>query len=88
MNKAELTMKIYKNVPFNKEDTFKLVDNIIEILIEALKQNKRIEIRGFGILKTRHRKFRLGKNPRTNEPAEIKEAYIPKFVPGVFLKDI
>ena len=42
---------------------------------------------GFGTFYTGKRAARTGRNPRTNEPIEIKAARLPKFRAGKALKD-
>jgi nucleoid DNA-binding protein len=44
-----------------------------------LSENKNIEIRSFGSFKTKSRKGRTGRNPRTGDPVIIKEYIIPIF---------
>jgi len=44
-------------------------------------------VRGFGGFYKRHRKGRIGINPKTGEKTEVAEKFVPFFKPGKFLKE-
>jgi integration host factor subunit beta len=44
-------------------------------------------MRGFGGFYKRHRKGRIGINPKTGEKVEVDEKFVPFFKPGKFLKE-
>lgn len=44
-----------------------------------LARHERIEIREFGVFSVMHRKRRIARNPRTGEPAEVREGDVPVF---------
>jgi len=46
-----------------------------------------VEIRGFGSFYKRHRKGRIGINPKTGEKTEITEKFVSFYKPGKFLKE-
>ncbi|MBK4765397.1 MAG: integration host factor subunit beta [Pantoea sp. Brub] len=62
------------------------VKNIIEHMIHALSQGKRIEIRGFGSFSLHYRMPRIGRNPKTGEKIYLNGKYVPYFKPGKALK--
>ena len=53
----------------------------------ALQGGDRIEIRGFGSFRTRQRRGRTGRNPKTGAKVEVPPKRIPFFKPSKELKD-
>jgi len=63
------------------------VETIFESIIGALQGGDRIEIRGFGSFRTRQRRGRIGRNPKTGAKVEVPPKRIPFFKPSKELKD-
>lgn len=63
------------------------VKMIIDRLAQALVDNERIEIRGFGSFSLHYRAPRLGRNPKTGEPVSLPGKHVPHFKPGKELRD-
>ena len=53
-----------------------------------LRAGDKIEIRGFGSFRTRQRKPRVGRNPKTGDRVEVPAKKIPFFKPSKELKDM
>ena len=49
-----------------------LLHDLIGLITRHLKKGERIRIHGLGILQVRHRPARMGRNPATGEPIQIK----------------
>jgi integration host factor subunit beta len=48
----------------------------------------KVEIRGFGSFRTRQRKARIGRNPKTGVRVDVPAKKIPYFNPSKELKDL
>jgi integration host factor subunit beta len=57
-------------------------------VVRSLRAGDKIEIRGFGSFRTRQRKPRVGRNPKTGEKVEVPAKKIPFFKPSKELKDL
>ena len=79
MTKADIVDHIASGTGLTKVETEAVVDGFIQTVIEALKEGKNIEIRGFGSFKTKKRKGRMARNPRTGEQVRVDEHYVPVF---------
>jgi DNA-binding protein HU-beta len=64
------------------------VDTIIDALKDALRQGKRIELRGFGVFQVRERKKGVGRNPKTGIEVAITPGKTVRFKPGKELKNL
>lgn len=64
------------------------VKTILDALAEALENNHRVEIRGFGSFSITHRPARIGRNPRSGEQVVVPEKRMPHFKPGKTLRQL
>ena len=76
MNKAELCTLVAKQNKITKQDAIKVVKSVFDIIIDALDNNEKVIITGFGSLNAVNAKARIGRNPQTgsvvNVPAKRK----------------
>ena len=88
MIKSELVQKISEENPhLFQRDVERLVNTIFNEIIDAMSSGRRIELRGFGAFSVKHRKPRLGRNPRTGISVEVEGKIVPFFKPGKLMKD-
>ena len=87
MNKAELINAAAEKAGLSKKDTEAAVNAAIEAITEALKQNDKVQLVGFGTFEVKARAERIGRNPRTKEEIKIPASKVPVFKPGKALKD-
>ena len=68
MLKSEILLQLankYKN--FNPEDIESIFDLFIKKITNSLKEDKNIELRGFGTISKKINKEKFVRNPKTNE---------------------
>ncbi len=87
MTKADIVDRVASATGITKIDTGVIVDGFLNSVVEAISQNKTIELRGFGTFKVVKRAQRTGRNPRTGEEVKIPERYVPVFKPSKKLKN-
>ncbi len=88
MIKSELVQKIAdKNPHLYQRDVENIVNAILNEIGGALSDGNRVELRGFGAFSVKHRKPRIGRNPRTGESVEVDEKWVPFFKTGKELRD-
>jgi integration host factor subunit beta len=87
MNKSELVevLAARAELPLNKAE--EVVNAIFDTMTEALVQNRRIEIRGFGSFVNKRYEPYVGRNPKTGAAIEVKAKTIPFFKVGKELKE-
>ena len=72
MVKSQLLQKLCNMHPnILRKDLEKLIDIIIQEMVEALSRSEAVEIRGWGRIKTEVRKARIGRNPKNSERVQI-----------------
>lgn len=88
MNKAELVAKMSEKCGLSKKNTQEVLDAFMECVSEALVNDEKIQLVGFGTFETRERSARKGRNPRNPEQEiEIPASKAPVFKAGKGLKD-
>lgn len=83
MTKSELILKLAElNPHLYQSHAEQIVDTIFEEITKALANGSRVELRGFGAFSVKHRKARVGRNPRTGETVKVSEKRVPFFKIG------
>ena len=86
MNKTELIDRIAESADISKASAGRALDAMIEAITSSLKKADPVALVGFGTFTVRDRAARIGRNPQTGEPIQIKAAKVPAFKPGKALK--
>jgi len=87
LTKADLIEEVLRVTELPRKESETIVETIFESIIEALQKGDKIEIRGFGSFRTRQRRGRTGRNPKTGAKVEVPPKKIPFFKPSKELKD-
>ena len=87
MTKADLIEEVSRAVEMSRKDSEVIVETVFDSILKSLRSGDKIEIRGFGSFRTRERKSRIGRNPKTGERVEVPAKKIPYFKPSKELKD-
>ena len=88
MTKADLIEEVSKLAELTRKDSEVVVETIFDSIVRSLHAGDKIEIRGFGSFRTRQRKPRVGRNPKTGDRVEVPAKKIPFFKPSKELKDL
>jgi integration host factor subunit beta len=87
VTKADLVEEVIKVTQLPRKESEVVVETIFDGIIAALQGGEKIEIRGFGSFRTRQRRGRVGRNPKTGEKVEVPAKRILFFKPSKELKD-
>lgn len=88
MTKADLVEQIASRIELSKKESEHIVNTVFRSIVQALADGDKVELRGFGSFRTRTRKPRMGRNPKTGDTVDVPEKSIPIFKPGKNLKKI
>jgi integration host factor subunit beta len=64
------------------------VNTVFDSIVDALRKDEKIELRGFGSFRIRQRRSRQGRNPKTGDKVDVPAKRIPYFKPGKELKEL
>jgi integration host factor subunit beta len=87
LTKADLIEEVLRVTELPRKESETVVETVFEGIIQALQKGEKIEIRGFGSFRTRQRRGRIGRNPKTGAKVEVPPKKIPFFKPSKELKD-
>ena len=79
MTRADIANKIANATGLSKVETETVVEGFILCVIDALKEQESIEIRGFGTFKVKERQPRIARNPKTGAKVELGRRFVPMF---------
>lgn len=82
MTKNDMVVTIAKATGLKQADIKRIVQMVLDGIIDVLVAEKRIELRNFGVFEVRHRKARKARNPRTGEEVQVPEKNVVTFKPG------
>ena len=89
MTKAELIEKVTDHANgLTKRQTEMVVNTIFDSIKDAMAKGDKVEIRGFGSFRLRHRRMREGRNPKTGAKVYVPAKRVPFFKAGKELKDL
>lgn len=86
MTKSELIEAVSDSALPKKQAEY-IVNAIFDTMADALLDNKRIEVRGFGSFSVRSYDARVGRNPRTGVQVYVDEKKSVHFKVGKELRD-
>jgi DNA-binding protein HU-beta len=87
MKKKELVTVLAGNMDITKKDASLYVENLIDIMFDALASGEDVELYGFGKFKLSTRKAYTARNPQTGDPIEVPEKQVVTFKAAKRLKE-
>ncbi|MEZ4818503.1 MAG: HU family DNA-binding protein [Bdellovibrionota bacterium] len=87
MTKSDLIEKLSIKAKLPKKQAEMIVHLIFDSMIEAMRADDRIEIRGFGSFKVKEYKPYTGRNPKTGDQVQGRAKKLPFFKVGKALKE-
>ena len=79
LTKKDVINSIYMQIGYSKKILDIVLDDILNLIIDNLRKRKKVKISNFGTFEIRHKKQRLGRNPKTKEAKLISERYVVLF---------
>ena len=87
LTKKDLVNSIYMQLGFSKKISESLIDDFLSVIVENIKKNEKLKISNFGTFSLRHKKSRIGRNPKTKEEKTISARKVILFKPSKDLKE-
>jgi len=88
MNKAELIEAVHGSL--GRDATKRAAEDAVAAVLDAISNGVRtegkVQLIGFGTFEVKHRKARMGRNPKTGEPMHIGASKSVGFKPSATLK--
>lgn len=88
VTKAELIEELSSAAGLTRKHSEVIVDAVFSSILLALQEEEKVELRGFGSFKLRHRERRTGRNPKTGADVEVPAKKVPCFKPAKALREM
>ena len=88
MTKADLLEEVARVVEVTRKESEVIVETIFDSMVKSVRNGDKVEIRGFGSFRTRERRGRIGRNPKSGEKVTVPPKIIPFFKPSKELRNI
>ena len=82
MTKKEIVKTISEEIGLTQLKTKEIVQKTFDAIVDTLVEDKRIELRNFGVFEVKKRAARKARNPRTGEKVFVEEKFVVTFKPG------
>ena len=82
MTKKEIVKTISDEIGLTQLKTKEIVQKTFDAIVETLVEERRIELRNFGVFEVKKRKARKARNPRTGDRVDVPPKNVVTFKPG------
>ena len=88
LTKKNLINSVYMQIGFSKNISENLIDDFLSIIMDNLKNEKKLKLSNFGTSSIRSKKSRVGRNPKTKEQKIISNREVVLFKASKEFKDL
>jgi len=82
VTKKEIVKTISEEIGMTQLKTKEIVQKTFDAIVETLVEERRIELRNFGVFEVKRRAARKARNPRTGDKVYVPEKFVVTFKPG------
>jgi integration host factor subunit beta len=82
VTKKEIVKTISESIGMTQLKTKEIVQKTFDAIVETLVEERRIELRNFGVFEVKKRAARKARNPRTGERVDVPQKFVVTFKPG------
>jgi nucleoid DNA-binding protein len=82
VTKKEIVKQIAEHIGETQLKTKEIVQLTFKAIVDTLIEEKRIELRNFGVFEVKQRKARKARNPRTGDRVDVPPKNVVTFKPG------
>mgnify|MGYP006214739439 CR=1 FL=1 len=86
LTRADLCEAVHDEVGLSRQECSGLVERTLELIVESLERGETVKLSGFGVFQVREKRARMGRNPKTGEPAAINPRRVISFRASQIMK--
>ena len=87
ITRSDFANRLRERFGLTSADAYKLIDVIFDEISESLINGEEVKFAGFGSFKILDKNARMGRNPKTGEPAVITARRVVTFRPSTEFRD-
>lgn len=86
VTRADLSEALHEEVGLSRQECAGLVERVLDLIVETLEKGETVKLSGFGVFQVRAKRARMGRNPKTGEPAAIVPRRVISFRASQIMK--
>ena len=86
LTRADLCEAVHEDLGLSRQECSGLVERTLDLVVEALEAGETVKLSGFGVFQVREKRARMGRNPKTGEPAAIHPRRVITFRASQIMK--
>ena len=87
LTKNDIVRTLSEKYEVELASTRRIVQGTLDMMLEALLQGDKVELRNFGVFEVIDRKGRIARNPKSRQEVFIPERKVVKFKPGKVMEE-
>ena len=87
LTKNDIVRTLAEKYELEIASTRRVVQGTLDMVLEALLKDDKVELRNFGVFEVIERKGRIARNPKSKQEVFIPERKVVKFKPGKVMED-
>jgi integration host factor subunit beta len=88
VTKKEIVKDIADHLGLTQLKTKEIVQKTFDAIVETLVEQRRIELRNFGVFEVKQRAARKARNPRTGDRVDVPPKNVVTFKPGKKMEEL
>lgn len=85
--KSALAQELHKEVGLSRGESLRIVQQILEEIAQELVRGCNVKFFSFGSFLTRHKRARMGRNPKTGKEVKISARRVVSFRPSRIFRE-
>jgi len=86
VTRADLSEALHEEIGLSRQECSGLVERVLDMIVETLERGETVKLSGFGVFQVRDKRARMGRNPKTGEPAAIVPRRVISFRASQLMK--
>ncbi|MFN3816530.1 integration host factor subunit alpha [Brevundimonas sp.] len=86
VTRADLCEAVHEELGLSRQECSNLVERTLDLIVDSLEQGETVKLSGFGVFQVREKRARMGRNPKTGEPATITPRRVISFRASQIMK--
>ena len=86
VTRADLSEALHEEVGLPRQECAGLVERVLDLIVDRLEKGETVKLSGFGVFQVREKRARMGRNPKTGEPAAIHPRRVISFRASQIMK--
>ena len=87
LTRADLSEALHRQVGLSRADSAQMVEQVLDLLCDALAKGENVKISGFGTFVLRDKGERVGRNPKTGVEVPIAPRRVLTFRASQMMRD-